>query len=126
MTKDQQFSQLKSMFNSQLKKFTQHNEKFNRFLSETRETISQGNSKESADVFKFDNTPPNKKSKTVVEEPILQQEMVSKEREDIRFEAELQQRTELIQGRHQDMKNVHRLMKDVRGIAEDMHQELQF
>lgn len=51
---------------------------------------------------------------------------MDRDRQDLRFEAELQQRTELIQGRHQDMKNVHRLMKDVKGIAEDMHTELKF
>ena len=48
------------------------------------------NIKESADVFKFDNTPPSiKKSKTIVEDQVLLQAQISKDRSDIRFEAEL-------------------------------------
>ena len=47
-----------------------------------------------------------------------------KNREDLRLEAEVQQREELAKHRMEGIQEIGHLMRDVRGLAEDMHEEM--
>jgi hypothetical protein len=57
--------------------------------------MAEESKKEAFNPFQFENTP-KKRAMTMMDSPQLQQDLIDKGRSDLRFEAELQQRTELI------------------------------
>ena len=52
------------------------------------------------------------------------QELTNKQREDLRFKAELEQRQDLALNKRDAMSRVANIMSDVRTIAEDMNHEI--